>query len=230
MSQEATSAEDTQQVTEQEAETQEEAPQTLTLRKDQLYRELSRIDSEDPELRQVLRSWAGNTAKRQYLPELRQRDQEIAQLKADKFQASLSNLTEAEIQQKLIGDSSFREQLNDYLSRQDGTKSAQQAQDDPAEVEAAVNDLAWWAHGRGLPEEAWQRLASKAATGAYKPPVEPAKGALSKAGPDVTRGTASSAPAGTFPRTAQDFNKLPQAEQLRWIASDRARVQALSQK
>lgn len=254
MSQEATS-ETTQADPEQTPEAPQEFP-TLTLRKDQLYQELMRLDS-DPEIRQVLRSWAGNTAKRQYLPELQARDNQIAQLRAEKFQVQLSTMTESEIQSKLVSDSNFRTELNDYLSRQQPGQAPRRPAEDPAEVEAAVNDLAWWAHNNGLSEAAWKQLADKAARGEYrqganehwslglsrwqqdiasellkaKAPDEAPKGnpALAKPGPDVSRGTAG-ASSGAFPRTAEEFNKLPSAEQRRWLASDYDRVVALSKK
>lgn len=143
----------------------------VQLRRDQMYQELSRLSQEDPELRQVLGTWAGNTAKRQYVPEIRARDTELAQLKAENFQLKVTSMTEAEIQDKFAKDKSFRDQYSNLLETQQNGGRGKPTDEAPL-VNEAVNELAQWAYTNGLPEADWNRLYNKAMREGYSGPNE----------------------------------------------------------
>ncbi len=252
-------AADDQVVTPEADPAPEPEVQYIQLRRDQLYSELARLESEDPEVKRVVGSYIGNKAARQYQPEIRRRDTEIAQLNEKLFAAEVKSMDEKAIEDRISTDREWGKRYLDYAHEQRNGKTAQPVDERPL-VEAALAEIMDYGRRNGLSDADWNQFISKAQSGGYgndawqvsltrmqqdvadfvrqgagrkvEPTiVQKTNPALTKGGPDLTSGSRTGAGvSGAFPTTAKEFNALPRAKQMELMSSDREKVVALSNK
>lgn len=210
------------------------------LRKDSPYRELSRLSDEDPEFRQHLGTFIGQKAAREYQPQLRERDQRIAELESKNFALEVKGMSAEDIEAKVSEDRDWGKKYLDYVHDQRTGSTARAVPDDTEQVADAMNELVDWARTHGMPDEDFTKYVTKARNGAYgdnrthwgisigrmredmtrdllkgkpaPPAVRTTNPATTKGGPDLSGGSGG-ASTKTLPTSAKEFNSLPRAEQ-----------------
>lgn len=239
--------------TEPVAETEE---QFLQLRRNNLYADLSKYESEDEEVRRVIGSYVGNKASRQYKPEIQRRDAEIAQLKTELFNAEVRGMDEKAIETKVSTDRDWGKRYLDYVHEQRNGKQPEPIDDRPL-VEAALSEIMDYGRRNGMTDADWNKFVAKAQSGGYgtdawqvsitrmqqdvadfvrtakpaAPAIQKTNPALARGGPDLTSGDRTGAGvSGAFPTSAKEFNSLPRAKQQELLATDREKIVALSNK
>lgn len=231
------------------------APTYLQLDRTQLYRELSRLEAEDPDVKRVLGTFIGNKAARQYQPEIRRRDAELEALRKENFGLQVKSMDETAIEAKVAADRDWGKKYIDYVHEQ-RSPSAPIPVDETPLMTDAVASIMDFAQRNGMPDSEWDSIINKARAGEYetgghwslavanmqqdvasrllaakqKPVAATTNPALSSKGPDLSSGGGASAASGRFPATAAEFNSLPVEEQKRLLSSDRDKVIALSRK
>ncbi len=228
--------------------------QYVQLRRNALYQDLAQLEASDPEVRQVIGTYVGNKVSRQYQPQLRAKDAEIAQLRTDLFRAEIKSMDDAAIEAKVSSDREWGKRYIDFVHEEKAGRPQPTAVDERPAVAQALNEVEDYARRNGVSDQDWQGFMSKASSGHYgadvhwtvgimrmqedianhihkpapAPEVQKTNPSLTAPGPVSTNGTRTGGGRAAFPANAKEFNALPIAEQRALLDADFAKVRALT--
>ncbi len=109
---------------EEEAPAEEEPDYLLKLDKRNFYQELSRLEQEDAEVRNILNTLVGRKASREYKPQLERLRMEMEELRATNRDLTLKSMTPQEIEEKFRTDADFAKEYAEAVHSQPAPRAS----------------------------------------------------------------------------------------------------------
>lgn len=228
----------------------------IRLNRKELQSGILQLERENEDFRRLFNTRVGNTAATKYQPIIKQKEQEIEQLRNELFKLEVQQMNEQEVERKFSSDPIWARKYTEAIHQQPPQPSS--SNDDEALIIAAVNQTLDFGRSYGLSDSAMTTIQNKASNGAYdiegeswqqslqrmqgdildqiakknsgngtKTPPTINK-SITEGGPDLSPKTKGgpSAAALAVPKTVREFNDLPKSRQLE-ILSDEEGMKAV---